>query len=95
MEYLKDDNFDSKTSTGKVLIQFSAEWCGPCKILSPTVEKLENIIKFKVDVDDCPETSKKFKIRSVPTLILIENGVEKARKVGVLSKDMLESFVSQ
>lgn len=95
MENLTDKNFDSKISSGVVLIQFSAEWCGPCKMLTPLVEQLENITKFKVDIDDCPEISSKFKIRSVPTLILFKNGAEVARKIGVLNKQMLDLFVKQ
>lgn len=95
MENLTDSNFVEKTSGDKVLVQFSAGWCGPCKILTPLVESISFDLKFKVDVDACPETSKMFNIRSVPTLVLLKNGVEVARKVGAVNKTILEAFVNQ
>ena len=93
MELLNSANFEEKTSSGKVLLQFTATWCGPCKTLTPFVEAL-NITKFKVDADDAPELLRKFNVRAVPTLVLLENGVEKSRKVGLIKKDDLESFIN-
>lgn len=93
MEHLTEDTFQEKTNNGKVLLQFTAEWCGPCKKLSPLVEEL-TINKFKVDVDDCTNLSKKFSIRSVPTLVLLENGVEVKRFTGLMKKNDLDSFVN-
>jgi len=93
MEHLVDSNFDEKIKSGKVLIQFTATWCGPCKALTPLVESLE-ITKFKVDADDAPDLLRKFGIRSVPTLILFKDGQEVSRKVGLLKKEALEAFIN-
>jgi|LakMenEpi03Aug12_release.lakeMendotaPanAssembly.Ray.scaffolds.fasta_scaffold1589623_2 thioredoxin 1 len=94
MKFLTEKNFEQETKSGKVLLQFTASWCGPCKALSPIVEALE-FTKFKVDVDDAPELLKKFNVRSVPTLVLLNDGKEIKRKVGLLKKEELESFVNE
>lgn len=81
-----------------VLLDFWAEWCGPCKSLSPIVDETskdyEGKIKFaKINVDVNPDTTKEFGIRGIPTLILFKNGEKKETKVGLLTKSELTSFL--
>ena len=83
-----------------VLVDFWAEWCGPCKMIGPILEKLdgemENKIKIvKVDVDNNNQTAMKFAIRSIPTLILIKGGDVIAQHIGAASKAQLENFINQ
>lgn len=67
----------------KQILYFTASWCGPCRTLSPTMESLKGQINYsKLDVDVEQDLAVKYKIRSVPTLVLVENGVEKNRLVG-------------
>lgn len=67
----------------KQILYFTASWCGPCRTLSPTMESLKGQINYsKLDVDAEQDLAVKYKIRSVPTLVLVENGVEKNRLVG-------------
>jgi len=68
----------------KQILYFTASWCGPCRTLGPIMESLNGQISYrKLDVDDQQDLAVKYKVRSVPTLVLIENGVEKNRMVGV------------
>jgi thioredoxin 1 len=68
----------------KQILYFTASWCGPCRTLGPIMESLNGQINYrKLDVDNEQDLAVKYKIRSVPTLVLIENGVEKNRMVGV------------
>ena len=68
----------------KQILYFTASWCGPCRTLGPIMESLNGQINYrKLDVDNEQDLAVKYKIRSVPTLVLIENGVEKNRLVGV------------
>ena len=81
-----------------VLLDFWAEWCGPCKSLSPIVDETskdyEGKIKFaKINVDENAGTTKEFGIRGIPTLILFKNGEKKETKVGLLTKSELISFL--
>ncbi|MEC7832505.1 MAG: thioredoxin TrxA [Pseudomonadota bacterium] len=81
-----------------VLLDFWAEWCGPCKSLSPIVDETskdyEGKIKFaKINVDENADTTKEFGIRGIPTLILFKNGEKKETKVGLLTKSELTSFL--
>tara|TARA_B100000686_G_C16628603_1_gene883337 strand:+ start:781 stop:1104 length:324 start_codon:yes stop_codon:yes gene_type:complete len=81
-----------------VLLDFWAEWCGPCKSLSPIVDETskdyEGKIKFaKINVDENADTTKEFGIRGIPTLILFKNGEKKETKVGLLTKSELISFL--
>jgi thioredoxin 1 len=81
---------------GKVLVDFYAEWCGPCKAMKPTLEKFEessNIPLVKVNVDEEPEISQKYGIRSIPCFIVIEDGKELAKKIGMQSIDQLLEIV--
>jgi len=81
----------------KMIYYFTADWCNPCKKVKPIVEEMnrESIIKFQIiDVDSEAELVKRFEIRSVPTFILIENGVEINRTSGAQTKQQLESFIS-
>ena len=81
-----------------VLVDFWAEWCGPCKMIAPVMEEVAvshagKIKIAKVDVDDNREVAAKYGIRGIPTLLLFKNGELAAQKVGALSKAQLTAFV--
>lgn len=97
-----DDDFEQNVINNKlpVLVDFWAEWCGPCKMFAPTFEEVagryQDKIKFaKIDIDSSSETSGKYGIRSIPTLLLFKNGNVETTKVGSLSKSQLIEFLDK
>lgn len=85
-------------SNSKVLVDFNAEWCGPCKMLKPIIEEISNDNKVKVvsiNVDDEDELSEEYGVTSIPCLVLFENGKEVKRSIGFISKDEIERFIGE
>ncbi len=96
MIHLEKENFDELIKD-KVVVDFFATWCGPCKMLGPVFEELSteiNDIKFvKVDIDEHEDLCRKYKVMSVPTLIVFDNGKEIKRNIGFIPKDKLKEFI--
>lgn len=87
------DNFD-EIIKGKVLVDFYANWCGPCKMLGPVLEKVSNEIKvLKVNVDEHQDLARKYGVMSIPCVILFDNGREVKRNVGFLPEGKLREFI--
>ena len=93
---LTDANFDQEVlkSTEPVLVDFTATWCGPCKMLAPIVEKLadETAGKYRVgklDIDDAPGVTQRYGVRGVPTVMVFKNGEKVGQHVGVTNKETL------
>lgn len=93
------DNFKAEVleSNQPVLVDFYADWCGPCKMLSPIVEAVaketENIKFVKINVDEAQELAMQYNIMSIPTLVLIKDGQEINRKVGLIDKSELLDLI--
>ena len=94
---INENEFEKEIEKGKVLVDFYASWCGPCKMLSPVIEEFSekySDIKFlKVNVDNELQLAQKFNVMSIPTLILFEDGKEIKKNIGLLSKTDLEEFI--
>lgn len=100
MKEVNDTNFKDtlKTAQNLLVVDFWAEWCGPCKFLGPILEGLAEEYSGSVDfakcnVDDSPETSQSFGIRNVPTVIFFRNGVQIDKMVGASSKSSFDSKI--
>ncbi len=99
---LSDDNFEDEVlKSGKpVLVDYWAEWCGPCKMITPILEDIaeeysDRLKVAKLNIDDNPNTPPKYGIRGIPTLMLFKDGQVEATKVGALSKSQLTAFLDQ
>ena len=100
IKHLNDENFEEETNKSNlVVVDFFATWCGPCRILGPILENVANEVKdvdiFKVDVDENEETAKNFGVMSIPTIVLLKDGKEVARNVGLMNYDNLLDFINQ
>ena len=95
MIHLENENFKELIKE-KTIVDFYATWCGPCKMLGPVFEEVskESNIKFvKVDIDEHEDLCREYKVMSVPTLILFEDGKEVRRNIGFIPKDKLIEFI--
>ncbi len=99
VKHFDDANFEAEVlkAEGKVLVDFWATWCGPCKMQGPIIEELAEAHPDaqigKLDVDDAPDTAEKYNIMSIPTIAVFENGEIVAKAVGVQQKEQLEELL--
>ena len=99
LKQINKDNFDEAIKNGKVVVDCYADWCGPCRMLSPIIdelsEELNDITFYKLNVDDAQDIAVKYGIMSIPTLLVFENGEEKDDYVGFRTKEELISLLNK
>ncbi|MFP3850617.1 thioredoxin TrxA [Pseudomonas sp.] len=100
IKHVSDASFDADVlkAAGPVLVDYWAEWCGPCKMIAPVLDEIAGTYEgkltiAKLNIDDNQETPAKHGVRGIPTLMLFKNGEVAATKVGALSKSQLQAFL--
>ncbi|MBO5095604.1 MAG: thioredoxin [Bacilli bacterium] len=99
MQIKTNDEFQSFINNEYVLIDFYADWCGPCKMLSPVIENIassrDNIKVAKVNVDELNDIARSYSVMSIPTLILFKNGTMIDKKIGFMSESLLNDWINE
>jgi len=98
VEHIDESSWETVIANGKVLVDFSATWCGPCRMMEPVLEQLAQdldgvVTVAKIDVDEAQSTALKYDVTTVPTLILFHDGEVKGKVVGVKDLNSLKTFI--
>lgn len=88
----KNDDFYEVIKSGDYLVDFYADWCGPCKMIAPVLETLDNVNVIKINVDEFGDIAQKYGVMSIPTLIYFKNGVEIKKEIGFRNKEEIENM---
>ncbi|WP_041069899.1 thioredoxin TrxA [Candidatus Ishikawella capsulata] len=98
---LTDENFHEKVINAKsiILVDFWAEWCGPCKMMTPILQEVaeeyaDKLTIAKLNVDNCPKVAPKYDLRGIPTLLIFKNGKVVGTKIGFVTKKQLIKFIN-
>lgn len=99
VKQLNDENFDKETASGVVLIDFYADWCGPCRMMAPVIEEFATkqsgkVSVAKVDIEASPSVTQRFGVTSIPTLVLLKDGKQVGTYVGLKDGPQLEALVT-
>lgn len=92
VKHLKDENFDELVKGGIVLVDFYADWCGPCKMLAPILEQIDFVEVIKINVDEHMELATKYGVMSIPTMIFFKDGREAKKEIGFRSLDDIKNI---
>ena len=92
IKYLEND-FDSEIKDKRILVDFYADWCGPCRMMGTVLENVDSIDILKVNIDKFPEIAQKYGVMSIPTLSIFENGNSIKTRVGFMNADELNDFI--
>jgi len=102
IQQLQEQNFNETISNtkGRVLVDFWAEWCGPCKMMNPVLENLAgeldgSVAIAKLNVDESPDIAQRYNVRGIPTLLLFNNGELVAQRTGAASQQQVKVFIEQ
>lgn len=100
IKHLDDSNFESVVENGVTLVDFYADWCGPCRMIAPIIEDIASemsgkITVAKLDIESAQNTTAKFNVTSIPTIILFKGGEEVNRVVGVRDKDAFLEMINE
>jgi len=96
--HLTEDNFNSGVGQGLTLVDFYADWCGPCRMLTPVLEEVAKDVAgkakiAKIDIDQAQRTASSYQVTSIPTLILFKDGKEIGRLVGLRDRETIKEFI--
>lgn len=92
IKHLADENFDDLIKKDIVLVDFYADWCGPCKMLAPVLEQIDFVDVIKINVDEHPELATKYGVMSIPTLIFFKDGEELKKEIGFRSLNDIKNI---
>ncbi|HRD55006.1 MAG TPA: thioredoxin [Parachlamydiaceae bacterium] len=100
LKHLDDNNFEGEIANGVTLVDFYADWCGPCRMIAPIVEELSNELQgeakiAKLDIENAQKVTASFGVTSIPTIILFKDGKEVNRVVGIKGKEDLKAMISK
>lgn len=93
IKYLKEEKLEDIIENGTYLVDFYADWCGPCKMLGSVLEKMEDVNILKINVDEHPEIAREYGVMSIPTIIIFQDGKERKKQIGFVQENEIREML--